>query len=199
MNPGGGTASARGWKEEWTNDFNQCFDSLGSNLHKIPPDMGDYCSKDDPKEAYRAVFVALAGKESAYNPHARGQNGGRVPAGLFQMDSQDMRSHRCPGTNPMDAQQNLCCAVKIADNLARKGATKLADHKHGIMDAFWQPMRDGTGGNGRGGHINNTAVHTDLKRVAKLVCESGESAANGTGGGGGSYSRRRSSRKARRR
>ena len=183
MNPNGGTGSARGWQEQWTSDFKECFKSLGTHINQeVPPDAGEYCSSDDPEKVYLSVFVALAGKESNYNDQAKGQNGGRVPQGLFQMDSQDMQSHKCEGTNPLDAKENICCAVKIADDSSLggrevEGSHKLCDSNHGIMDAFWQPMRDGVGGNGRGGTMDNTSVHKDLKRVAQQVCEAGTDAA----------------------
>ena len=189
-NPNGGTGSEGSWKEEWTSDFKDCFNRLGSHIKaEVPSDAGDYCDSSDAEKVYLSVFIALAKYESNYDEKAEGQNGGRKPQGLFQMDEQDMSSHKCEGTNPKDAKDNICCAVKIADDSSLggrevEGSHKLCDSNHGIMDSFWQPMRDGTGGDGKGGSVNNTAVHEKLKQTAKEVCQSGASGASDSGGVG---------------
>jgi hypothetical protein len=179
--PGGLFGSAKGWKEEWTKEFKQCFEKHGQTLAgKVPQDAEEYCGQNmgesDRWKFYLSIFIPLAEKESAFNEKAKGKNGARVPQGLFQMDEQDMRSHQCEGQQPLEAKDNICCAIKIADNMAKKqqGAPRIAAGNKGIMDAFWQPMREGMGGDGRGNSasVNNSKNHGDIKEKAKALCAS---------------------------
>ena len=179
FSPGGIFGSYRKWKQEWTQEFKKCFDQHGQTLaSRLPQDAEEYCSQNVVESQrwkfYLSIFMPLAEKESGFNEKAKGQNGGRVPQGLYQMDEQDMRSHKCEGQDPLDAKQNICCAIKIADNQAKKaqGNPRIANSNKGIMDAFWQPMREGMGGDGRGNNasVNNSKNHGDIKTKAKELC-----------------------------
>lgn len=219
-NPTGPNGDGLGnWKEEWSKSFMDCWDEAAENagaekgnLEKLTPklsDVGsgkDWCPVSDPfdqeykvKLFYLAIFKSLAGKESAYNPAAQGQNGGRVPTGLFQMDAQDAKSHGCKGVSSdsdlKDPEKNICCALTIVNSISKgKGNetgetyTTLATGKEGIMGKFWQPMRQGMGGDGKGnnGAINDTANSDKIKKDVKNACEMMES--GGYSGGGDSNS-----------
>lgn len=133
---------------------------------------------------YLATFKALAKPESGYRPEAQGFNKGRYPTGLFQMDFKDARSHGCRkdggGTissneDLKDAETNICCALTIANGQASKskGKATLARGKDGVMGEFWQPMREGMGGDGRGNQtVNNTKNSKEIKKTVAEACES---------------------------
>jgi hypothetical protein len=185
--PNGSTGNLSKWKPEWTRDFNDCFGKEAQSLKaKTPTDKGQYCDGSPSSAKYwLSIFVPLAGKESNFDPSAHGQNGGRVPIGLFQMDSTDMKSHKCEGADPANAKQSICCAIKIADDEAKKFNKISQPGAAGIMSAFWQPMKDGQGGDGKGHQtVNNTKNHTDIKDQSKNLCSNDFAAIGGSGGDG---------------
>ena len=188
--PNGGTGRPGGvWRVEWTKTFNRCFEDYGGNL-KIKYEGGkltdgsDYCtagkSNVEANDYYLSIFIPLAYKESTLNPEAEGKNGARVPAGLYQMDKQDMDSYGCKAENtthktvsPKDPDDAICCAIKIANKRAGdKSRGPIGGTKDGFFSAFWQPMRDGKGGDGRGGknNINNSENHEDIQKAAQKLC-----------------------------
>jgi hypothetical protein len=191
-NPNGATGDLSKWQPAWTKDFNDCFEKEGQHLkQKSPTDAGQYCgsvSSNDSKY-WLSIFIPLAQKESNFDPSAHGQNGGKVPIGLFQMDSTDMKSHKCDGADPANPQQSICCAVKIADDEAQKFNQISQKGSAGIMSAFWQPMKDGMGGNGKGStNVNNSSNHTAIKNESKSLCQSNFASVGGdnNGSSGGS-------------
>lgn len=192
INPNGVTGSGGKWLNAWTNYFNECFEKSGTHLAQAsPPDKGEYCgSAGKPVDYWRAIFIPLAEKESNFDPNARGKNGGKVPIGLYQMDSQDMKSHKCEGSDPANPQQSICCAIKIADNQAQK-YQKISQpgSNQGIMSGFWQPMKDGIGGDGAGHTtVNNTENHNYIKKASKEVCGGIYAKMESPGTGGAGYS-----------
>lgn len=220
--PNGGTGKAEGtWKGTWTRVFSQCFDKYGKNLEKAQKsakDGGEFCSSTsvEPKDYWFGIFMPLASKESRFDPDATGQNGEKVPLGLYQMNADDMKAHKCKGLNgetiinAKDPFQAICCAIQIADGLAGKGFDSIsggsgkAASEKGIMSAFWQPMRKGMGGDGKGGKnaVNNEANLKDIKTAAKKYCESSptsreEDITSPFSESGGSSSSSNSSRKTR--
>lgn len=173
--PNGQFGRERKWLPAWSRMFAACFEKHGKRLAQTQPsDKANYCfdSSVRPVDYWLSIFIPLAYKESGFNPSARGRNGRQVPQGLYQMDRGDMRRHRCEGTNPNDPRMAICCAIKIADNQAKRGRRAISSGRSGIMADFWQPMRNGGGGNGRGGRINNTPNHDMIKSQAKLLCMS---------------------------
>lgn len=183
VNPNGGFGSKGGWKPEWTKHFNECFPKYGSGLlaNKLSKasDRGQYCDGNaKPQDLLLSILIPLAGKESNYRPNAEGRNGNRVPAGLFQMDSQDMKSHKCQptGTDPKNPRSAICCAIKIAANTAKR-SNSIATGKSGILGSFWQPMREGSSKVG-GRSVNNSKNKSAIATQAKKICKT-----NPTGGG----------------
>lgn len=180
--PAGMFGHGRGWRREWTAAFKACFPRYGRTLAKTrPADSGEFCSAKRiyASDFWLSIFVPLAGKESRFNPSVRGRNGHRVPGGLFQMDSIDMARHNCEGRNPYEPNQAICCAIKIADNQAKRSMNwerrpasvrnQIADSS-GIMGGFWQPLRSGWGGNGRGGRVYNTVNLNSIKSTSRAIC-----------------------------
>ena len=204
-NPNGRTGSSGSWKPEWTRMFNECFNRHGGALkanyegNQIP-DKGEFCAQTNNVPAAKfwlSIFIPLAEKESSFREKARGRNqikvrgrGGRTtlrttyPLGLYQMDVNDMRRHKCVGSDPTDANMAICCAVQIANNLA-SGSNGFSKHSHitsqrtGILASFFQPIRTGMGGDGRGGKINNAIASNFIKQKAKQLCQSQEIEAPG--------------------
>lgn len=192
-------AGSRNWKPEWTQMFMNCFAAHGAPLTKVSPsDSGQYCGRPEMKpnnpQYWLSIFIPLAKKESNFNPNDHTTNkqrkgGAEVNIGLFQMSKDDMKSHRCDKGSPEDPKTNICCAIKIAANLAKKKKNNSSigdrDKKaRGILSAFWQPMRNGTGGDGLGKRtVNNTENHDYIKKESKRLCSTEMYSTLSAGGG----------------
>lgn len=190
--PLGLTGREQVWKAEWTMTFKDCFEKYGKNLQGKSnlEDQKNYCDgKFEPSDYkyWLSIFIPLAYKESKYDAEAEGENGKRIPTGLFQMDAEDMQSFQCKDGKgnsarwPKDATQNICCAIQIADTKAGKFnvISNPKPPESGILSAFWQPMREGMGGNGSGvNNVNNTKNHNDIKDGSKKMCSEYEDILN---------------------
>ncbi len=139
---------------------------------------------------YLSILKSLAAKECSFNPNASNPKSPNPPAmGLFQMGPTDVKAWGCEkpdGSGPpstadlRDPKTNICCALKIADGLAKKGAggdvkdtRVLASGKDGILGAFWQPVREGIGlggGSDGNGKINGTENSNDIKKFVNGAC-----------------------------
>lgn len=177
--PNGQFGGIGSWKTEWTEDFKECFKKDGKNLEakqKSASDASKYCkasSSVQPVDYWLSIFVGLADRESGFNEKAKGKNGAQIPQGLYQMDQNDMKKNECDGKDPLKAKDNICCAIKIANKQAEKNSViSTTPPQKGIMSAFWQPMRDGMGGDGRGNNnVNNSANHKKIQELAQKECE----------------------------
>jgi hypothetical protein len=189
--PNGGTGQARTWKPEWTVFFNECFASYGESLAQAQPrDKKTYCSNANPdlseNDYWLSLYIPIARAESGFNAHAAGRNGRKTPLGLFQMSADDMARYRCEGRNPRDARQAICCAIKIGSYWAERGEQRISDGKQGILATFFQPIRTGVGGDGRGGRVNDSRKHSSIVASANRLCQyapaSGRREIDATGG-----------------
>jgi len=193
--PNGGTGNARTWKPEWTGFFNECFATYGESLIRArPKDKRTYCSTANSglseNDYWLSLYIPIARAESGFNAHAVGRNGRKTPLGLFQMNADDMARYKCEGRNPRDARQAICCAVKIgsywADYWAEQGEQRISNGKEGILASFFQPIRTGVGGDGRGGLINDSSKHRSIVASSNRLCQyapaSGRPNINATGG-----------------
>ena len=156
-------------------------------------DGADFCASDiknrtEAKEFLLAMFKGLSLKESRNNARISGYNSGRIPTGLFQMDYIDAGNNGCrtidgkkyfvssryqkalnaPLKNPYN---NIKCAITIANKAAKKRKHKVClacnyKGRTGVLGIFWQPVRKGNGGNGRGGTINNNKTRNHIRAMA---------------------------------
>ncbi len=193
--PNGGTGHGRNWKPEWTGYFNECFAAYGRGLAQArPTDKQIYCSNSNPSfsenDYWLSLYIPIARAESGFNAHAVGRNGRKTPLGLFQMSADDMARYSCEGRNPRDARQAICCAIKIgsywADYWGERGEQRISNGKQGILASFFQPIRTGIGGDGRGGRINDSRKHRAIVTSANRLCQyapaTGRPSVDATGG-----------------
>lgn len=164
----------KAWKNSWSDAFFKCLDAIpeAKNLvSKIQSgglkDVGPgkpWCPKGDLKTEANAklfllgMFKALALPESTYNERAVNPNGATGAAvGLFQMGAHDAKAHGCKGPTGKNVayrealrkgENNICCALKIASNVATLKIHKqagnqsvLASGNKGLFGAFWEPAR----------------------------------------------------------
>lgn len=187
-NPHGRMGKPREWKQEWTQMFKQCFKENGKNLQDAYEkgqleDQKDYCSVEDQKKIkaedyWLAVYIAVSKEESHFNPDMPGKNSRKTPLGLFQMNSADMKRHRCKGREPTSPQQAICCAIQIGDNGTKKwrkpnGQVQIAKDKEGALGEFFSPIRDGMVGDGRGRLFDNKKKKNRVKAHANRLCQMG--------------------------
>lgn len=179
-------------------DAGRSKDARNHPVHELTPNLDDvgegkaWCgvsgvadsgSPEKIKLFYLSIFKDLARAESSLNPDAEGRNGDRQPTGLLQMDSIDARFNGCLTSSGgvfkedddlKDPEGNICCAVKIVLNgaKARKGKLPkfLATAKKGLMGRFWQPLREGTGSDGKGGTTNDSVVSRKIKESVRKDC-----------------------------
>lgn len=82
------------------------------------------------------------------------------------------------GGTSKPAAQEQTGAAQEKEGESKDAATEKkcggGDAEHaGIFSSFWQPMRDGMGGNGQPGgdcSVDNTKNHNDIKEAAKKLC-----------------------------
>jgi|GEM_PF-6554787 len=136
------STDTRGWKQEWSDIFMDCYRAHGSRLDTVYSrlsDKAEYCSSGtNPAAFWLSIFIPLAGEESSYRPTL--QSRGNPNIGLFQMEPKDMRRNGCKGSNPRNLKQNICCAVRIAANVSRRTSKISGTGRTGVMGSFWQPM-----------------------------------------------------------
>ncbi|MCB0378822.1 MAG: transglycosylase SLT domain-containing protein [Bdellovibrionales bacterium] len=144
-----------------------------------------------------AMAKAFIVKESNCNPgvvYPHGPNGAVI--GLGQMGVSDAKNHKC--TKPdgsrvssvsdlKDPKTNVRCIATIMVNCASGLGGKEKRHigaiasgnrgQYGFAGCFWQPVRKGTGGDGKGGKVNNQRNREQIASATKKYCEK---AAEGT-------------------
>lgn len=144
-----------------------------------------------------ATLKELCKPESSCKPEAVNPHGATARAiGLFQIGANDAQSHKCKGPEGQSisseddlkkAENNICCQIQIESNIAGGKTQKAEDQntfasgKNGLMGAFWQPMRQGTGGDGAGGSVNDTANSDKIKKGVNEACQ--QLASGGYSGG----------------
>ena len=143
----------------------------------------------------QAMAEAFFVKESDCNPEAQNPNAPNgIATGFGQMDYKDAQRHRCttpdgtkvtsnnqlkdPKTNARCvAQIMLNCAAGLPNadgNLQGPGhVNKIASGNKGelgMVGCFWQPLRKGTGGDGKGGEVNNQENREAIMEVTANFC-----------------------------
>lgn len=162
------------WKASWSEAFFKCLNNepraknllahiqkgrlkdVGKGKQWCP--TGDLSTEANAKLFYLSIFKALAKPESDYNERSVNPDASTGTAyGLFQMGDHDARAHGCrtpsgkkiqSGDELRKGENNICCALKIAANVASLDIHKQAGNQNylatgskGLLGAFWEPVR----------------------------------------------------------